>query len=213
MNYFRITFIFIFFTLTFIFPLSADTRKHFAVSANSNFKISYKATLDQLIIQDLKTNRTLKVIQVGDKSNQSSKISGVHDASLRSSFMVALKDSPELWEINYQQPAPAGFGEWVHDYREDSGEADTRLFPIRKLVFKTPLSDFFLDSDNVKLMSIPCKGNIQIIDLDLGRKVAEFELSMMHLGGASIHPSLGLTQDCLIRYQKKSELFRSKNCD
>ncbi len=135
-----------------------------------------------LVVLDAKDLSLLKIIPVVDKKGKPSRVSAVYDARPRDSFVVALKDSPELWEINYQDPAPAGFGEWVHDYRESSGEAKSKTFPIRKIYLKSVLDDFFFSQDYVHVLSASRKGKGQVVDMDLGRQVADLDIpGMPHL--------------------------------
>lgn len=193
-------------------PISADVKNQTAISNNSKFKINYQTEFNLLNIQDTKTYKTLKKIPVIDITGQTSSISAIHVANARSSFMVALKDSPEIWEINYQHPAPSGFGEWVHDYREDSGEAIVMSFPIRRLRLKAPLDDFFFDNDFVKIFSVSCTGKIQIIDLDLGRRIATMNISDDIQRHSNLNEVLGLTTNYLRDIQIRASNFRLENC-
>ncbi len=104
-----------------------------AISSDDRFVIVGNYMPNTLVVLDAKDLSLLKIIPVIDQKGKSSRISAVYDARPRKSFIAALKDSPELWEISYQTPAPIGFGEWVHDYRKDSGEAVAKTIPIRKL--------------------------------------------------------------------------------
>jgi len=63
------------------------------------------------------------IIPVADEKAQSSRVSAVYDAAPRNSFILALKDIPEIWEIPYT----------------------TDNFNVRKIELKTPLDDFFFD--------------------------------------------------------------------
>ena len=154
-----------------------DTPDKTASSSDNNFVITHKPIPNTLVIQELKTNSQLKTIPIIDIKGNSSDISGIHDATARNSFIITLKNSPEVWEINYQNPAPIGFGTWVHDYRKESSEAKHTLFPIRRIKLKAPFDDFFFDDKYVNIISVSCNGNIQIIDLDLGKIVATYNLS------------------------------------
>lgn len=153
-----------------------------AISSDDRYVIVGNYMPNTLVILDAIDLKLIKVIPVIDQHGKSSRVSAVYDARPRNSFIVALKDSPELWEINYQNPPPAGFGNWVHDYRKDSGEAKKRLFPIRRIYLKDVLDDFLFDQDYVFVLSASRKGKGQVIDLDLGRKVADLEIpGMPHL--------------------------------
>lgn len=134
--------------IVFLFLLASPAlfpdSNNAASSVNNQYIINHDLVSNSLIIHSVKTNKQLISIPVIDKKGEFSGIAAIHDASARNSFIATLKDSPEIWEINYQHPPPAGFGTWVHDYRKDSGEAVSRLFPIRRLVLSSALDDFFL---------------------------------------------------------------------
>ena len=62
----------------------------------------------------------------------------------RNSFIIALKDVEELWELNYADEPPLGFAaNWNHDYRKDSGDTDNTPFPIKRRPIEGYLDDFF----------------------------------------------------------------------
>ena len=153
-----------------------------AISSDDRYVIVGNYMPNTLVILNADDLSLVKVIPVIDKHGKDSRVSAVYDARPRHSFMVALKDSPELWEINYQNPPPAGFENWVHDYRKDSGEAKIRLFPIRRIFLKDVMDDFLFSQDYVFVLSASRKGKGQVVDLDLGRKVADLEIpGMPHL--------------------------------
>ncbi len=153
-----------------------------AISSDDKHVIVGNYMPNTLVILDAKDLTLVKIIPVVDKKGKSSRVSAVYDARPRKSFVVALKDSPELWEIHYGNPPPAGFGNWVHDYRKTSGEAKVRLFPIRRIYLESILDDFFFDQEYVHVLSASRKGKGQVVDMDLGRKVTDLEIpGMPHL--------------------------------
>lgn len=147
-----------------------------AISSDNKFIIIGNSVPNTLVILNASNLKLVKIIPVKDKKGLNSGISSVRDAPPSHSFIISLKDSPKVWEINYENPPPAGFGTWVHDYRKDSGEAIVRLFPIRKIKAGAIVEDFFFDKDYVNIISISSKGEGQVIDLDLGRKVADLDV-------------------------------------
>lgn len=148
-----------------------------AISSDDQFIIVGNYSPNTLVVLDAKNLGLVKVIPAIDRKGKSSRVSAVYDAKPRRSFLASLKDSPELWEISYQTPAPAGFGEWVHDYRKDSGEAKVRSFPFRRLSLTNPVDEFFLDQEYVHVIGNSDKGRGQVVDLDLGRKVTDLNVS------------------------------------
>ena len=107
----------------------------------------------------------------------------MYTADPRNSFVAALKDIREVWEINYQDYPPRGFGEWMHDYRTDSGENRAgKRFPVRRIRVKDYLDDFLFSQDYVTLIGASREGHGQVVDLDLGRTTRDLDLpGMPHL--------------------------------
>ena len=192
--------------------LSGQHSPEIALSNDNKYLISNASQAHTLIIRDTKTQQTLKSIPVIDKTGKTSRITSIHNASKRNSFIVGLRDSPEMWEINYQNPPPTGFGTWVHDYRKDSGEAAVTPFPIRRLALDSPLDDFFFDKEYVNVISVPCEGNVVIIDLDLGRKVAEIDLSALPSNDKKNYDVLGLSKELLTEIALRAIQFRHTKC-
>jgi len=108
----------------------------------------------------------IKVIAVADSEGKPSRVSAVYQAEPRGSFVAALKDVPEVWEIQYDKP----------DY------------PLRKIRLEQVLDDFFFDQQYRLLIGadrVQKKG--QVIDLDSGKRVADLPLEgMPHLGSGII---------------------------
>jgi len=112
-------------------------------------------------------------------------VSAVYAAPPRDSFVVALKDIPEVWEISYaNNPLPVYNGP-MHDYRMGEGIARaTGRFPVRRIRLDDYLDDFFFDPSYRLLIGAARNAkNGQVIQLDLGRKIADLELDgLPHLG-------------------------------
>jgi mono/diheme cytochrome c family protein len=108
----------------------------------------------------------VRSIPVADTAGRSSRVSAVYDATPRQSFVAALKDVPEVWEISYATKDKVG------KYPEPSR---TRLDDV--------LDDFFFTQDYARLMGASREGRAQVVDLDARGKVAELPLAgMPHLG-------------------------------
>ena len=74
-----------------------------------------------------------------------SRVSAVYDAEPRKSFVVALKDLPELWEISYDPKAAPIHDGLVHDFRMGEAIAKTGFLGVRRTPLSEPLDDFFFD--------------------------------------------------------------------
>ena len=143
-----------------------------------------------LVVLDAADLKPIKLIKVEDDHGKSSRVSAVYTADPRHSFIAALKDLREVWEINYQNPPPRGFGEWMHDYRLDSGENQAvKRFPVRRIQVNDYFDDFMFSQDYVTLIGASREGHGQVVDLDLGRVTRELDLPGMP------HMASGITWD------------------
>ena len=110
-----------------------------------------------------------KIIPAVSMDGVSSRVSAVYQARGRKSFMAALKDAPELWEISTDARAR---------------EAGKRLFALRRVRLPEPLDDFFFDQSYRHLLgsSRGMKGAI-VVDVDSGDVIARIPISgLPHLG-------------------------------
>jgi len=158
--------------------------RNLAVSADDRFVIAANYLPHTLVLLDARDLTLRKVIDVRGANGASSRVSAVYTARPRESFIAALKDVPEVWEISYADPPPAGFSGWVHDYREASGDASTpERFPVRRITVDDYLDDFFFDPDYLFLIGASRNGGGQIVDLDAGRVIKKLAIpGMPHLG-------------------------------
>lgn len=92
-----------------------------------------------------------------------SRVSAVYNAPPRNSFIAALKDIKEVWEIPY---------------------GDDTTLSVRRIQVNDYLDDFFFDTSYKHLIGASRDQKMgQVIDLDKGKKTADIELyGMPHLG-------------------------------
>lgn len=119
----------------------------------------------------------------------SSRVSAVYDATPRSSFVVALKDIPELWEISYDKKAPPIYDGLVHDYKMGEALPKSGYLGVRRTPLEEPLDDFFFDQSYRHALGAtrPKAGkssaSAQVVNLDARRKIADLPIAgMPHLG-------------------------------
>jgi cytochrome c553 len=126
----------------------------------------------------------LKVLPVTDMDGkQSSRVSAVYDAAPRKSFVAALKDVPEVWEISYDPKAPPIFEGLVHDYKMAEALAKPGYLNPRRTQLDTVLDDFFFDASYANILGAARAGSGQVVNLDIRRKIADLALpGMPHLG-------------------------------
>lgn len=137
-----------------------------------------------LVLLDADLN-PLKVHPVKDsQGKESSRVSAVYDALPRKSFVAALKDIPEVWEISYDRQAediPVGK---IHDFQYKEGAFIPGFLNPRRTLLAEPLDDFFFTQDYSELMGASREaGKGQVVNLDVRKKVADLALpGMPHLG-------------------------------
>lgn len=129
--------------------------------------------------------KLIKVLDAQDQAGtQSSRVSAVYDAAPRHSFVAALKDIPELWEISYDPKAEPIFEGYVHDYHMAEALAKPGFLNPRRTPLTDVLDDFFFTQDYRELIGASREaGHGQVINLDVRRKIADIPLpGMPHLG-------------------------------
>jgi len=158
--------------------------RNMAVSGDGRYLMVANYLPHSLVVLDARNLLPLKIIPVKGMQGKTSRVSAVYSAAPRQSFIAALKDIPEVWEITYEDDPPPGFSGWIHDYREDSGDEDkSERFPVRRIKVDDYLDDFFFNQDYTLLMGASRDGTGQVIDLDAARVLSRLDLSgMPHLG-------------------------------
>ena len=140
-----------------------------------------------LFDSDLQLQRIIPA--VAQSGGPASRVSAVYDAAPRKSFIVALKDVPELWEISYDPAAAPVYRGLVHDWRLKEGIAEAGQFAVRRTLLDEPLNDFFFDDAYAHAIGAtrPKAGSdaaqAQVVNLDIRRRIATLDLpGMPHLG-------------------------------
>ena len=128
-----------------------------------------------------------RVIPVDDGKGKSSRVSAVYNAPPRQSFIVALKDIKEIWELSYDPEAEPIYGGFVHNYRKGEEEGVVvaeQPFGVRRIGLEDYLDDFFFDPSYAEVMGAARDAkNGQVVNLDARRKVADLDLAgLPHLG-------------------------------
>lgn len=136
-----------------------------------------------LVILDAEL-QLVKILEVGDADNRkSSRVSAVYDAAPRKSFIAALKDAKELWEISYDPAAEDIAVGTVHDFRYREGAFVSGYLNPRRTPLEDYLDDFFFTRQYREVVGASrdaAKG--QVINLDVRRRVASLDLpGMPHL--------------------------------
>ncbi len=161
-----------------------------AVSGDDRFVMVGNYLPHSLVLLDARDLSLIEVIPVQDEFNHGSRVSAVYAAPPRESFVVALKDLKEVWEISYAPDPEPVYPGLVHDYQLGEGLAETGRFPVRRIRLDDYLDDFFFDQSYQHLIGAARNHkNGQVVNLIVGRKIADIDLpGMPHLGSGITWP-------------------------
>jgi WD40 repeat protein len=153
--------------------------RNIAISGDGKTIMAANYLPHTLVAFSAETLRPLKIIPVAAATTGvSSRVSAVYDASPRNSFVAALKDLKEVWEIPYTRTKK----EW-QDRTWTVSRMETALQP-RRIKLNDYLDDFFFTQDYKTLIGASRDGGVgQVVDLDLGKQIASIDIpGMPHLG-------------------------------
>ncbi len=163
--------------------------RNLAVSGDGRIVAVANSLPHSLVLLDARDLSPIRLIPVADDQGKSSRVSAVYAAPPRRSFVAALKDIPEVWEIGYADEQHPVYSGPMHDDQTAEGGAQEMSgaagpFAIRRVALADHLDDFFFDQDYRLLIGAARNGRQgQVVDLDAGRKVADLKIDgMPHLG-------------------------------
>lgn len=136
--------------------------RNLAVSGDGRYVLVANMLPGNLVLLNAQDLTLVRVIPAASKTGQPSRVSAVYQAAPRNSFIAALKDVPEVWEVRYDQSD----------------------FPLRRIAVGEVLDDFFFGPEYRYLIGAARGGRQgQVLDLETGQVAAHVELSgMPHLG-------------------------------
>jgi mono/diheme cytochrome c family protein len=128
-----------------------------------------------------------KIFAASDKKGNPSRVSAVYQAPPRDSFIAALKDVPEVWEIATDPNAPPVYAGLVHSHEMGMVEAlpsSQGLFALRRIEVPEPIDDFFFDPPYRNLIGSAREGHAAIVvNMTVGRDIKRLDLpGLPHLG-------------------------------
>ena len=164
--------------------------RNVAVSADGRYVMVANYLPHSMVLLDSKHLEPIKIFDVQGADGVSSRVSAVYTAKPRDSFIAALKDTPEVWEISYADDPPPGFAGWEHDYNEVSGDlVKPEPFPVRRILVTTYLDDFFFSQDYSLLFGTSREGGGAVLSLDAGKVIGKLDVAGMP------HLASGITWD------------------
>ena len=162
--------------------------RNVAVSADGRWVMAANYLPHTLALFDADLNLVRSYPAANLARTATSRVSAVYDAAPRKSFVVALKDLAEIWEISYDPKAEPIHDGLVHDYRMGESIGAAGYLGIRRTLLDEPLDDFFFDAPYRHVIGATRpKGDgapsAQVVNLDVRRRVASLPLpGMPHLG-------------------------------
>ncbi|MCR6628707.1 MAG: nitrite reductase [Magnetospirillum sp.] len=160
--------------------------RNIAVSHDGRLVLAGNGLPNTLVMLDAGDLTPLAVIPVQGEDKTPSRVSAVYDAPPRASFIVALKDIKEIWEIPYGKGREPVYHGFVHNHEAGMAEglADRSLFPARHIRTEEVLDDFFFDPGYRNIIGAARDGKSgQVINLVTGQRIATLPLpGMPHLG-------------------------------
>jgi mono/diheme cytochrome c family protein len=158
--------------------------RNIAVSGDGRYLMVANYLPHTLMLLDAEYLTPIKQFEVRDSSGKSSRVSAVYTAKPRQSFVVALKDVPELWEISYADTPPPGFAGWEHSYHKEAGDLQPgEPFPRLRIAVEANLDDFFFNQEYDLLIGASRGGKGMVVSLDVKRVINTLDLpGMPHLG-------------------------------
>ncbi|HRY87380.1 MAG TPA: cytochrome D1 domain-containing protein [Rubrivivax sp.] len=173
--------------------------RNIAVSSDGAYVMAANYFPHTLALFDSALNLLKTYAAAGLDGKQTSRVSAVYDAAPRRSFVVAMKDIPELWEISYDPKAEPIYDGLVHDYKLGEGIAKPGFLGVRRTILEEPLDDFFFDQSYAYALgaSRPRADGApsgQVVNLDVRRPIATLPIAgMPHLGSGITFPYRGST--------------------
>ena len=162
--------------------------RNVAVSSDGKWVMAANYLPHTLVLFDADL-QLVKVFDVAARDGkQGSRVSAVYDAAPRTSFIIALKDIPELWEISYDPKAEDIYEGLVHDYRMGEGLPKRGFLGVRRTMLAEPLDNFFFDPSYAHALGAagPRPDGApsgQVVNLDVRRRIATLPIAgMPHLG-------------------------------
>ena len=153
--------------------------RNLAVSEDGRYVMVGNYLPHTLVALEARDLTPLAVIPVEGDDGRSSRISAVYAAPPRHTFVAALKDIPEIWELSYAERAPPGFSALTDGYSLSRGPG----FSLRRIALRGVLDDFFFDQDYVLVVGASRDGSGQVVNLDSGEPAGAIDLpGLPHLG-------------------------------
>ncbi|MGB8400059.1 cytochrome D1 domain-containing protein [Bradyrhizobium sp.] len=174
-------------TLTMLSEVRAGLNsRNIAISRDGKHIAVANYLPHSLVILSTEDLSVEKTFEAKDRQGHSSRVSAIYQAPPRDSFIAALKDVPEIWEIATDPNAPPVYAGLVHSHEKGMIEAlpsSQGLFALRRIETPEPLDDFFFDPPYRNLIGSARDGKAIVVNLTVGRDIKQLDMpGLPHLG-------------------------------
>ncbi len=151
-----------------------DVCNHLLISGDGKVLVAASDAPGSIVLVDADLNLLKTHAAISKDGKTHSSVAAIHHAAPRRSFIVALADVPEIWEISYNPTAddvPVGM---IHDFQYKEGSFVSGFLNPRRTILSAPMVDFFLAPGSNELIGKQ-RGNpmAQVVHLDVRKVIAE----------------------------------------
>ena len=166
--------------------------RNIAVSSDGKWIMVGNYLPHNLVVLNAHDLTPFKVIKADNrKGDETSRVSAVYNAPPRQSFIAALADFKEIWEMSYDPEAAPVYVGFSHNFRKGQEEGivdEEQPFARRRIAVEDYIRDFYFDPHYAEVMGASRSGKGGMVyNLDARKKVADLELEgMPHLGSGIV---------------------------
>ncbi len=113
---------------------------------------------------------------VTDRAGRLGQVLALADHASRRSFIVALRDLNEVWELSYDPQAEPLFEGLVHDYRMGEGLASPGYLALRRTLLAAPVLGMVVDGRKPWVL-VHQAGGTAVLHLDVRRLIPQVPAS------------------------------------
>lgn len=143
---------------------AAINARNIAVSSDGRYILVGNYYPKNFVLLDSKDLRPIKIFPATSNDHLASRVSAVYNAPPRNSFIIALKDIKEIWELSYL--------------------GDPSKNALRKIPIEQAMENFTFNQDYTVLMGTAHQNTIgEVLNLDTGKLLSKLNIEgMPHLG-------------------------------
>ena len=147
--------------------------RNIAVSSDGKWVMAGNYLPHSIVVLNADDLSLFRVVAARNENGQSSRVSAVYDARPRRSFIVALKDFKEVWEMSYDPNAKPIYPGFVHNFRlgqEEGIEDEPQPFARRRVNLKLDHSRLLFSPDFAEVIGRDLEGRLVVFNLDARRR-------------------------------------------